>query len=201
MDIGKRIEQLREQKGLSQNRLAKLARISQSSLSEIEAGKRSPRYDTLSLIAKALDIATPEPIAMKGDVPIWVSDPGTLGVKIQKMRKKIGMSDRELAELSNIPYLEIYLIESGNNELLREGQVSLSYEKVRAIAKALNVKPTVLTGSFFEEDKEKGFIRFTFERDGIDPVILNIDGEAYKKLKQDELIDLFVSEVPDNKQG
>ncbi len=56
MTIGKRISFERERRGLSQNKLAKLAKISQSALSDIEAGNNSPRYDSLVIIAKALEV-------------------------------------------------------------------------------------------------------------------------------------------------
>lgn len=55
------LKQLRESKGLSQNALAKQAGISQSVLSDIEAGNTiAPRMDTLQMLAKALgeDIGT-----------------------------------------------------------------------------------------------------------------------------------------------
>lgn len=55
--LGDKIVYLREQKGWSQNKLAKLAKVSQSVLSDIEKSpKIDPRLSTLRKIAKALNI-------------------------------------------------------------------------------------------------------------------------------------------------
>ena len=59
MDIGKRIEQIREQLGLSQSALARAVGISQSAISQIEAGERNPSFDMLRQIAKALNVSVP----------------------------------------------------------------------------------------------------------------------------------------------
>jgi transcriptional regulator with XRE-family HTH domain len=57
MDIGKRIEEIREQIGLSQSALARAVGTSQSAISQIEAGERNPSYDMLRQIAKALNVS------------------------------------------------------------------------------------------------------------------------------------------------
>ena len=51
---GRRIKQIREQKGISQNRLAKMANVSQSAISAIENDTKSPSVETIELIARAL---------------------------------------------------------------------------------------------------------------------------------------------------
>lgn len=62
MIVGDNIKRKREEKGLSQNRLAKLAEISQSAISDIESGcvTRMPSTGTLSRLAKALDCTVAE---------------------------------------------------------------------------------------------------------------------------------------------
>ncbi len=57
MDIGKRIEQIREQVGLSQSALARGIGTSQSAISQIEAGERNPSFDMLRQISKALGVS------------------------------------------------------------------------------------------------------------------------------------------------
>lgn len=52
--IGRRIEELRKQSGLSQRDLATRCGIAQSTVYRIEAGKFSPRLDLLKNIANAL---------------------------------------------------------------------------------------------------------------------------------------------------
>jgi transcriptional regulator with XRE-family HTH domain len=59
MDIGKRIAEIREQVGLTQSALAREIGISQSAISQIEAGERNPSFDMLRQIARALKISIP----------------------------------------------------------------------------------------------------------------------------------------------
>lgn len=59
MDIGKRIELVREEKGLTQSALAREMGVSQSALSQIEAGDRNPSYEMLRQIATALKVSVP----------------------------------------------------------------------------------------------------------------------------------------------
>ena len=54
MNIAERIVELRKQKGLTTNKLANLAGISQSHLREIELGLRNPTVETLSYFCEAL---------------------------------------------------------------------------------------------------------------------------------------------------
>jgi len=55
-NIAKTVKRLREKAGLSQERLARLADVSNNTLINIEAGKQdNPTIETLKKIAKALD--------------------------------------------------------------------------------------------------------------------------------------------------
>jgi len=61
MNIGKKIIELREEKGLSQYRLAKEAGVGQGRISQIESGKNpSPTTATLQKIASALGVSMAE---------------------------------------------------------------------------------------------------------------------------------------------
>jgi len=60
MDIGGTIQQLRKFREMDQGELAKLAGISQSSMSLIELDKKKPRPKTVTKICKVLEI--PEPL-------------------------------------------------------------------------------------------------------------------------------------------
>lgn len=57
MDVGKRIVNLRLKQGMSTNKLANLAGISQSYLRDIELGKKQPTVEYLSYICDALKIS------------------------------------------------------------------------------------------------------------------------------------------------
>lgn len=53
--LGKRLRELRLRKGLSQEKLAELAKIEPTSLSNIENGRNYPSFGTLENIMKELD--------------------------------------------------------------------------------------------------------------------------------------------------
>ena len=56
--LSKNLKKLREKKGLSQDRLAKLADIANNTIIKIEQGENiNPRLDTLKKIAKALEVS------------------------------------------------------------------------------------------------------------------------------------------------
>ena len=48
MNVGERIKELREKRGLTVNKLANLAGISQSYLRDVELGNKNPTVETLS---------------------------------------------------------------------------------------------------------------------------------------------------------
>jgi len=59
--LSKNLRKLREQKGLSQDRLAKLADIANNTIIKIEQGEnQNPTLDTLKKLAKALDVSVDE---------------------------------------------------------------------------------------------------------------------------------------------
>lgn len=55
--VGKRIVELREQRGMSTNKLANLSGISQSYLREIELCQKNPTVEVLSYLCDALNIS------------------------------------------------------------------------------------------------------------------------------------------------
>ena len=59
--LSKNLKKLREQKGLSQDRLAKLADIANNTIIKIEQGEnQNPTLDTLKKIAKSFDVSVDE---------------------------------------------------------------------------------------------------------------------------------------------
>jgi len=55
--FGKKLKELRTQAGLSQEKLARLADVSNNTIINIEAGKQNnPTIETLKKIAKALEV-------------------------------------------------------------------------------------------------------------------------------------------------
>jgi transcriptional regulator with XRE-family HTH domain len=61
MSLADQIKKYRRQKGLSQDKLARLAGIAFSTLAKIEAGSaRQPTFDTIAKIAKGLGVSLDE---------------------------------------------------------------------------------------------------------------------------------------------
>lgn len=56
MSIGIKIRELRKKKNLSQTKLAKLAGISNTFLSDVEVGRTNPSLVTLKKISEALEV-------------------------------------------------------------------------------------------------------------------------------------------------
>ncbi|MFA5157731.1 MAG: helix-turn-helix transcriptional regulator [Patescibacteria group bacterium] len=57
-NIQKTLRKLRESKGLSQEKLARLADVANNTIIKIEVGKnQNPTLDTLKKVAKALDVS------------------------------------------------------------------------------------------------------------------------------------------------
>ena len=57
MDYRTLIREKRKEKGLSQERLAKLVQVSQPYIAEIESGRKKPSVDVLMRICAVLDIS------------------------------------------------------------------------------------------------------------------------------------------------
>ena len=57
MDYRTLIREKRKEKGLSQERLAKLVQVSQPFIAEIESGRKKPSVDVLMRICAVLDIS------------------------------------------------------------------------------------------------------------------------------------------------
>ena len=60
-NLARKVKQLREKLGLSQEKLARLADVSNNTVINIEAGKQdNPTIDTLKKVAKALNVSVEE---------------------------------------------------------------------------------------------------------------------------------------------
>ena len=60
-NLAKKVKRLREKLGLSQEKLARLADVSNNTIINIEAGKQdNPTIDTLKKVAKALGVSVEE---------------------------------------------------------------------------------------------------------------------------------------------
>lgn len=60
-NLAKNIERLRKSKGLSQEKLARLANVANNTLIKMESGEnQNPTLDTLKKVAKALEVSVDE---------------------------------------------------------------------------------------------------------------------------------------------
>jgi len=59
MDLGSTIKNIRKQKGIKQNTLAEICKISQTYLSQIENNQKEPNISTLKTICSNLNISLP----------------------------------------------------------------------------------------------------------------------------------------------
>ena len=60
-NLAKNMERLRKQKGLSQERLARLVDVANNTIIKMESGEnKNPTLETLRKVAKALDISVDE---------------------------------------------------------------------------------------------------------------------------------------------
>ena len=60
-NLANNIKKLREAKGLSQEKLARLADVANNTLIKMESGEnKNPTLDTLKKVAKALDVSVDE---------------------------------------------------------------------------------------------------------------------------------------------
>lgn len=67
MEVGKRLKELREMRGITVNRLANMAGLSQSFLREIELGNKKPTVETLSYFCEALGVSLSEFFSEESD--------------------------------------------------------------------------------------------------------------------------------------
>jgi transcriptional regulator with XRE-family HTH domain len=58
--LGRKIQELRELKGYSQEKLAYIASMDRVSIGYIEQGRRAPKLSTLYKLAKCLDVSVAE---------------------------------------------------------------------------------------------------------------------------------------------
>lgn len=110
MNIGKKIEALRKENGLTQLELATKSGISRNAIYNYENNKRIPQIDVLQRIVVALDCSL-------NDVFDESLTCNSIGEKIKKYRKESGLTQQELAEKINKNIRTVQKYESGEIEI------------------------------------------------------------------------------------
>lgn len=85
LDFGKRLREMREEKGLTQAELAKLASLGESTISFYESGKREPSYNVLITLADILN-TTPNYLLVGKD-EWWEKDEPPSDIELEEFVK------------------------------------------------------------------------------------------------------------------
>ena len=85
MEVGKRIEELREKRGYSQNRLAEWAVVSQTHLRRVELGEADITVGHLRLICDALGISLKDFFSESDETDEITAAVSALSVKQRKL--------------------------------------------------------------------------------------------------------------------
>lgn len=93
-DIGDRIARHRQRLGLTKRRLAELAALTPSAVSRYESGRNTPTLASLYRLADALRVMPWELLPDRRGCSI--------GERIERRRRKVGLTKRRLAELADL---------------------------------------------------------------------------------------------------
>ncbi len=108
MNVAKRIEELRAEKGLSQYKLAKLSGVPQGSLSNYELGKSVPGVEVIEKLCVGLGVTLAEFFSPAAEPLTGPSEdaihPGDL---LAEHMAEVGMTPEQVAEASGIPLEDI----------------------------------------------------------------------------------------------
>ncbi len=129
------LKKIRENKGLSTRKLAKLAYTSHATISDIENGKTRLNTDSLRLLAKALEVS-PEDL-IRDDLILEPNENSKIKSNLALLREKAGLTQVEVAQKLGKTKQYISLLEkdvSKINESMKE-----------QLAKVLKVNPDEIT--------------------------------------------------------
>lgn len=104
INIGKRIGNFRNKKGMSQEELGERANISRKHISLIEIGSSSPSLDTLVNIANALGVSADDLLVDSLDYPISTADSELHRLLLDCNRTEEEILIRTVKELKAILY-------------------------------------------------------------------------------------------------
>lgn len=123
--VGSTVRRLREQKGITVTELARATGLSPAHISEIERGRTAPSVRTLEKLARALGVSP----------GVLVRSVGANGVgeKLRRLRERLGLTQKEVAEKAGVSYGLIGQIESGRTQS--------SVTTLSLLAEALGVSP------------------------------------------------------------
>ncbi|GAA0945071.1 XRE family transcriptional regulator [Pseudonocardia zijingensis] len=109
-EVGRRVRELRERRGMSLSELARRAAVGKATLSGLEAGTRNPTLDTLHAVATALDLPLTAllstPAALRGTAVqvevLRVFDDGPVTYELCHLRIPAGLAQRSPAHHAGV---------------------------------------------------------------------------------------------------
>jgi transcriptional regulator with XRE-family HTH domain len=137
VEIGERLRQLRQSRGVSQSELARRTAAARTYIVAVEQGQHEPSLDLLRRFSAALSYPLPELVRALVGQPF--SDPAApLAERVRLRRERLALSASQLALRAQTTRATIFQIEAGLNA--NPGLALLS-----RLARALGCCPSELT--------------------------------------------------------
>ncbi|MDK2816921.1 MAG: hypothetical protein PWR22_1550 [Moorella sp. (in: firmicutes)] len=139
--VGARLRRLREQKGITLSELSRRSGVSLAHISEIERSRSTASLKTLEKLAAVLEVS---PSSL-----LRSSQEDTLGNKLKRLREKMGLTQKELAQQVGISHSLIGQIETD--------RIQPSLATLSSLAEALGVSTCYFLMEEEEEDLYLGY--------------------------------------------
>lgn len=123
--IGRKIRDLREQRGLTLSQVSQRAGLSAAHVSEVERGLSAASLKTLEKLAEVLEVSTA--------VLLGKDECDPLGERMRRLRERMGLTQKELAESVEVSHALVGQIENG--------RLTPSVATLSKLATALGVSP------------------------------------------------------------
>lgn len=144
--VGARLRRLREQKGITLSELSRRSGVSLAHISEIERSRSTASLKTLEKLAAVLEVS---PSSL-----LRSSQEDTLGNKLKRLREKMGLTQKELAQQIGISHSLIGQIETD--------RIQPSLATLSSLAEALGVSTCYF---LMEEDEEDLYLGYRLPAD------------------------------------
>lgn len=183
MNIGYNLRKIRKDKGLTQDKLSEITKISIASIQRYESGKRQPNIQTVNKFAEALGVT----------INTLLKDENiSLGENIKKLRKNKGLSQKQLAEILNLSEITIRRYEKCSNiptiETLDKIAIALDVplnELLGTNATTNDIEKKIGT-SLNEGDKKKVVNNFN-------ELVEILDWNDFKNMSEDDIFEVIKS--------
>lgn len=144
--VGARLRRLREQKGITLSELSRRSGVSLAHISEIERSRSTASLKTLEKLAAVLEVSTSSLLRSNRE--------DSLGGKLKRLREKIGLTQKELAQQVGISHSLIGQIETD--------RIQPSLATLSSLAEALGVSTCYF---LMDEDEEELYLDYRLEAD------------------------------------